>query len=100
MATSKVTFTLDEETVRKISDAAEILHKPKSQIVREAVSQYRERMGKLSERERVRMLRALDRIAAEPPTRPQHEVEKELREIRRSRREAYPRAWERKYKSR
>ena len=40
MATNKVTFTLDAETIHRIEDAAEILAKPKSQIVREAVEAY------------------------------------------------------------
>lgn len=100
MATSKVTFTLDEATVNRIAETAERLKKPKSQVVREAVMQYCGMPERLSEKERQRMLRVLDRIAAEPPTRPQHEVDEELREIRRARREAYPRAWERKYKPR
>jgi len=86
MATSKVTFTLDRETVRRIENAAEILKKPKSQVVREAVLQFHERMGKVSEAERLRRLRVLDEIGKRPPIRPQEEVDKELRENRRARR--------------
>ena len=48
MATSEVTFTLDAETVHKIEDAAEILAKPKSQIVREAGAAYHGRIGRLT----------------------------------------------------
>jgi predicted DNA-binding protein len=95
MATSKVTFTLDTGTVRNLEDAAERLKKPKSQVVREAVNEYHERLGKLSTLERLRMLRVLDRIAARPSTRSQTEVDAELKEIRRERRAAFPRAWER-----
>ena len=47
---------------------------------------YSERMGKLSETERLRMLRVIDAIIAQPPTRDQSEVDRELREIRRARR--------------
>jgi predicted transcriptional regulator len=86
MASKKVTFTLDQETVRRIESAAEILKKAKSQIVREAVSQFHERIGKVTEAERLRRLRVLDEIAARPPTRSQEEVDSELRENRRARR--------------
>ncbi|MBK5291110.1 MAG: hypothetical protein JJE04_05350 [Acidobacteriia bacterium] len=43
-------------------------------------------MGKLSEHERLRMLRILDEMMARPPSRPQIEVGKELRSIRQARR--------------
>jgi len=86
MATSKVTFTLDRETVKRIEEAAERLKKPKSQVVREAVLQFYERIGKVSEAERLRRLRVLDEIASRPPTRSQEEVDKELRESHRARR--------------
>jgi hypothetical protein len=86
MATSKVTFTLDEETVRRIGDAAERLAKPKSQVVREAVEDYHSRIGRLSESERARMLKVFDALVPAIPARPQSEAEDELREIRRARR--------------
>jgi len=68
MATGKVTFTLDEATVHMIADAAERLAKPKSQVVREAVSEYHERIGRLSARERLEKLRLLDALLPLPPT--------------------------------
>jgi predicted DNA-binding protein len=86
MATTKVTFTLDDETIARLEVAAASLTKPKSQVVREAIHDYYERMGKLSEAERLRMLRIIDTIIAQPPTRDQREVDRELREIRRARR--------------
>ena len=43
-------------------------------------------MGRLSESERAAMLKAFDTLVAAIPARPQHEVENELREIRRARR--------------
>ncbi|HEV2448409.1 MAG TPA: ribbon-helix-helix protein, CopG family [Candidatus Sulfopaludibacter sp.] len=86
MATSKVTFTLDPETVSLIDDAAGRLNKPKSQIVREAVADYHSRIGRLSEAERRRMLKAFDTLLPQIPKRPVREVEQELRELRRSRR--------------
>jgi predicted DNA-binding protein len=86
MATSKVTFTLDAETVHRIEDAAERLAKPKSQIVREAVAAYHDRIDRLSESEIQRKLKLFDTLIPLIPARPQHEVEEELKEIRRARR--------------
>jgi predicted DNA-binding protein len=86
MATNKVTFTLDAETVQRIEDAAERLAKPKSQIVREAVAAYHDRIGRLSESEIQRKLKIFDTLIPLIPARPQHEVEEELKEIRRARR--------------
>lgn len=82
----KVTYTLDDETVQRIRRVAARLGKPQSQIVREAVKDYEARSDKLSDEERDRMLTVLDRIRQQPPTRPQAEVDAELREIRRARR--------------
>jgi Ribbon-helix-helix protein, copG family len=86
MATNKVTFTLDAETVHRIEDAAEILAKPKSQIVREAVAEYHGRIGRLSEREIQKRLQIFDTMIALIPARPQRETDEELEEIRRARR--------------
>lgn len=82
----KVTYTLDDQTIRRIEMAAERFRKPKSQIIRDAVADYHERTGKLSEVERRRMLAVLERMMAMPPTRPQEEVEQEIKEIRAARR--------------
>jgi predicted transcriptional regulator len=82
----KVTYTLDDETVQRIRRVASRLGKPQSQIVREAIKEYEARSDKLSDEERERRLAILDRIMKEPPTRPQAEVEAELRENRKNRR--------------
>ncbi len=86
MATTKVTFTFDQATIARLNDAAQRLAKPKSEIVREAIQEYHQHIGRLSESEKQRMLQALDEIAKRPPTRPQSEVDAELKEIRRARR--------------
>jgi len=86
MAAVKVTFTLDAATIARLNQAAERLAKPKSQVVREAIQEYSERTGRLSESERLRMLRAIDEMVARIPTRPQAEVDRELRELRAARR--------------
>ena len=82
----KVTFTLDDETVERLRRLASRLGRPQSQVVRESIKEYEARSDKLSEDERQRMLTILDRIRRAPPTRPQSEVDAELREIRAARR--------------
>ena len=86
MATTKVTFTLDPQTIHRIENAAARLGRPKSQVVREAISDYHERIGRLSDSEKQRMLKILDEFMAQPPTGTQADVDRELREIRRARR--------------
>ena len=84
----KVTYSLDDVTVRRVRRTAERLGKPQSHVVREAVAEYDARTDRLSEAERLRMLDVLDRWRKEAITRPRESVEAELREIRSSRREA------------
>ena len=84
----KVTYSLDDATVRRVRRAAERLGKPQSHVVREAVAEYDARTDRLSEAERLRMLDVLDRWRKEAITRPRESVEAELREIRSSRRES------------
>lgn len=82
----KVTFTLDDETVATLRKAAQRLGKPQSFVVREAIREYGARAGRLSEDERRRMLRSIDAVLAQPPTRRGAAVDRELRAIRRARR--------------
>ena len=86
MASTKVTFTLDAATISRICDAAERLSIPKSAVVREAIEEFHERIGLLSERERLRLLRAFDEMVPRIPLRDAGDVKRELREIRESRR--------------
>jgi len=86
MASNKVTFTLDAITVHRLRDAAERLAKPQSAIVREAIQDFHDRIGKLSEQERIRALRAFDDLVPKIPRRPVATVEQELAELRRARR--------------
>ena len=64
MASQKVTFTLDADTVARLRTAAERLHLPYSQVVREAIAEYGARIGRLSEAERSRHARCLRPAAA------------------------------------
>ena len=84
----KVTYSLDDATVRRIRRTAERLGRPQSHVVREAVAEYDARTDRLSETERLRMLEVLERLRSEPVTRSRAAVAAELREVRRSRRES------------
>jgi len=86
MATTKVTFTLDDVTLSRLSDAAERLAKPKSEVVREAIQNYHERIGYLSNAERLRLLAAFDQLLPKIPKRPKSDTQAELKELRRARR--------------
>lgn len=88
---AKCTFSLDEATVRALRTAAARSRKPQSLIVREAIAQYTEREERLSDGQRTHLLGVLRRIAQRRPTRPVSEVDRELREIRRSRRTGWSR---------
>ncbi len=82
----RATFTLDEETEVALRRTAQRLRKSKSEIVREAVREYDARAGRLSEKERLRMLTAFDEYVPRIPERPVEEVVAELAEIRDARR--------------
>ena len=81
----KMTFTFDEQTVTTLRRAASRLKKPQSVVVREAIQDYADRVGRLSEEERGRMLKVLDRMMARPATRSQREVDAEIADIRAAR---------------
>jgi hypothetical protein len=86
MPTTKVTFTLDPATLKKLHDAAQRLGRPKSEIVREAITEFHDRMGRLSERERISMLRAFDELVPRIPPRKTAATRRELAELRQARR--------------
>lgn len=86
MATTKVTFTLDDETIARLRATAERLAIPQSRVVREAIRDFGDRTGRLSERERRRLLETFDRLVPAIPVRPLRDVERELAELRRARR--------------
>ena len=88
----KLTFSLDVETVETLRAAARRTGKPQSLIVREAIAIYDEREDRLSDAERDRLLGVLRAIRKHPSSRPQAEVDRELSEIRRSRRTGWSRS--------
>lgn len=85
MATVKVTFTLDDNTIARLNDAAQRLALPKSEVVREAIQEYHGRIGKLSDAERRRLLEAFDQLVPAIPGRPAVDVERELLRLRKAR---------------
>lgn len=83
----KLTFSVDDETARTLKATAERLKKSQSLVVREAVAEYAARSGRLTELERRRMLGAIDAMMKRPATRSQAAVDREVRELRRARRQ-------------
>lgn len=81
-----MTFTLDHDTVGRLRQASERLAKPQSAVVRDAIHDFSERVGRLSERERLRLLQTFDEVVPRIPSRPVSEVRREIEEIRRARR--------------
>jgi hypothetical protein len=88
MAGKKVTFTLDAVTARRLQDAADRLAIPESEVLREAILQFHNRSGRLSERERLRMLRAFDALVPKIPSRSLADVKRELSQVRKARKQA------------
>jgi hypothetical protein len=70
MATTKVTFTLDQATISRLQASTRMTMQ--SEVVRNAIAENYDRMGRLSESERLRVLRVLrvlDDLATHIPTR-------------------------------
>jgi hypothetical protein len=87
MASIKLTFSLDADTVGRLRTAAERLRIPQSQVVREAIAEYGARIGRLSDAERVAMLKVFDQLVPAGTARPAAAVDAELRQLRASRRQ-------------
>ena len=83
---AKLTFSLDDDTVATLRKVAARTRKPQSMVIREAVAYYAEREEKLPDAERDRLLKVLSEFKRTMTPRPRGEVEKELRELRASRR--------------
>ena len=89
--TKKMTFTLDDQTAKRIDRTARRLGLPKSRVVREAVREYAARAGSLSEDERVRMLNVFDDVVARVPKGSAAAVDREIAAVRKARQEGGPR---------
>jgi predicted DNA-binding protein len=88
---AKLTFSLDDEVVRLLRRTAERTRKPQSLIVREAIAQYAAREESLPDAERERLLDVIRSLKASRPTRTAGGVDRELQEVRRSRRTGWSR---------
>jgi predicted DNA-binding protein len=84
----KMTFTLDDDTVARLKRTAERRGKPRSWVVREAVAEYAAKADMLTPVEKQRMLEALERFKGTPVTGTNADVDREIAEIRASRRAA------------
>ena len=82
-----MTFSLDERTAARIAQAAERLGLPKSGVVREAVREYAERVGRLGEGERLRLLALFDELVPRIPRRAAKAVNAEVAAVRAARRQ-------------
>jgi predicted transcriptional regulator len=82
---AKVTFSLDDETVRTLRTIAERKQKPQSAVVREAIVEYAAKDEKLSDPERARKLQLIRHLRSQPPTRDHAGVDRELDDLRLSR---------------
>jgi len=82
----KVTFTLDAQTIERLETAADRLALPKSEVVREAIAEFYDRLGRLSEKERSALLRTFDEVVPRIAPRPAAEVDREVAQIRQARR--------------
>lgn len=82
----KKTFTLDDATAAELSRSAARLAKPQSEVVRLAIRDYADRIGRLSEQERLRLLEVFDEIVPKIPVRRRAEVDREIGAIRAARR--------------
>ncbi len=80
-----MTFTLDPQTADRLRQTADRLDAPMSRVVAEAIQDYGDRIGKLTERERTRILRTFDAVMPQIPERPLEDVKRELAEVRRAR---------------
>ena len=88
MATTKVTFTLDRISMDRLQDSADRLAMAKSEVVREAILEFHDRIGRLSDRERSKMLHTFDELVPRIPKRSAAGVDSELGEVRRARKAA------------
>ena len=88
---AKLTFSLDDETVRTLRRVAERTRKAQSLVVREAIVEYAAREETLPDAERQRRLSVLQALSAQRPTRPAAAVDRELRDVRRTRRTGWAR---------
>lgn len=77
--------------MRTLRMIAERKRKPQSVVVREAIVEYAAKDEKLSDPERTRKLQLIRQLTSQPATRDQASVDRELDELRRSRKAGWGR---------
>ena len=88
----KLTFSLDDETVRLLRRVSEQKRKAQSLVVREAIAEYGAREERLPDDERDRRLAVIRELATKAPTRPKTAVDRELQDLKRTRRAGWARS--------
>jgi len=82
----KATFSLPAETLAAIRRTATRLGKAQSQVVRDAVAEYAQRVDRLSEAERLHLLGVLETLQAASRNRTARAVDEEIAAVREDRR--------------
>lgn len=80
------TLTLSDATIERIESTAENLGKSSSEVIEDLMTQNHKLPDRLSDAERERMLKVLDRIRNRPSSKTDEDVRRELEEIRAARR--------------
>jgi metal-responsive CopG/Arc/MetJ family transcriptional regulator len=91
MAKVRITIQLDRATLASVDKDAAQLSKSRSEVLRQTIESRYPNRGPLSETERRRMIKIIKEMMSRPPTRTQAEVDRELRELRASRRRGWRR---------
>lgn len=81
-----MTFSLDEATAARLRRSAQRLARPQSAVVRAAIRDYSDRIGRLSEEERRHLLKVFDTVVPRIPPRSAAAVDRELSALRAARR--------------
>ncbi|MGE3840209.1 MAG: ribbon-helix-helix protein, CopG family [Vicinamibacterales bacterium] len=87
-----MTFTLDDAAVQALKRMTSRTRRSQSHVLREALCHYEPYAGQLSRDDRQRRLALLDRVVADIPAKTAAEVDRELNELRRSRRAGWRRS--------
>ena len=82
----KIPYSPDKRTVRQIRRTADRLGISRAHVLREAIADDCARRDRLSERERLRLLSAIDHLRDAPVTRSEQSVDAEIRAVRAARR--------------
>jgi metal-responsive CopG/Arc/MetJ family transcriptional regulator len=91
MAKVRITIQIDEATLASVDQDAARLSKSRSELLRHTVESRYPNRGPVSEAERLRMIKIVKEMMSRPPTRTQADADRELRELRESRRRGWRR---------